>query len=178
VGIRRALILALIAGGTLCHAAEDQAAAMVRIKAAFVYKFAAYVEWPPAAFSDPESAIVIGVAQSQRIAEELEGAFAGRTANGRPIHVHKLARGESPDSCCHILFIGEDDRARRAELLAQAQGHPVLTVTDVQGDQPKGSVINFSTSADRVRFDISRGAAERNGIQLRSQLLTVARRVD
>jgi hypothetical protein len=178
MGIRRALILALAAAATLCPAAEDAAAAMRRIKAAFVYKFAAYVEWPPNTFPEAESAIVIGVAEARGIAEEIESAFAGRKAGGRPVQVRKLARGENADSCCHILFIGGDDRGRRAELLAEAQGRPVLTVTDVESEQPEGSVINFFRSDDRVRFDISRVAAERNGIQLRSQLLTVARKVE
>jgi len=64
-----------------------------------------------------------------------------------------------------------------AELLAGAQGHPVLTVTEVDAQHPKGSVINFLASEDRIRFDISREAAERNGLQLGSQLLRVARQV-
>jgi YfiR/HmsC-like len=168
----------LLAAGTLCEAAEEPALALQRIKAAFLYKFAAYVEWPPNTFPESESPIVIGVAGAEGIAHELEGASAGRTAAGRPVVVRKLARGEKPNSCCHILFIGEDDRGQRAELLAQVQNQPVLTVTDVDGGPPKGSIINFLTAEDRVRFDISRGAAERSGIQLRSQLLGVARRVD
>jgi hypothetical protein len=168
----------LAVSATLCEAAEDPASAMQRIKAAFLYKFAAYVEWPASTFPESESPIVIGVAGSEGIAQELEGASAGRTAAGRPVRVHKLARGERANSCCHILFIGEDDRGYRAELLAQVQGQPVLTVTDVGNEQPKGSIINFLTADDRVRFDISRGTAERSGIQLRSQLLGVARHID
>ncbi len=178
MGFRHALILALVAAGMLCQAADAPALAMQRIKAAFLYKFAAYVEWPAKTFAESESPIVIGVASADGIAHELEGAAAGRTAGGRPVLVHKLARGEAATSCCHILFVGEDHHGQRAELLAQVEGQPVLTVTDVGGEQPKGSIINFLIAGDRVRFDISRGAAERSGIQLRSQLLGVARHVD
>ena len=62
-------------------------------------------------------------------------------------------------------------------MLAHAQGRPVLTVTETATEHPKGSIINFLAVDERVRFDISREAAERNGLQLRSQLLGVARQV-
>ncbi len=179
MGFRRALILAAVTAAMLCEAAEEPASATQRIKAAFLYKFVAYVEWPPNAFAQSESPIVIGLAGAEAMAQELERAAAGRTtAGGRPVQVRKLARGEKSPAGCHILFIGEVDRGLRNELLVQVEGRPVLTVTDVESDAPIGSIINFLISEDRVRFDISRAAAERNGIQLRSQLLSVARRVD
>jgi hypothetical protein len=62
-------------------------------------------------------------------------------------------------------------------MLANARGHPVITVTNVEVQHPKGSIINFLVTDDRIRFDISREAAERNGLQLRSQLLSVAHQV-
>ena len=74
------------------------------------------------------------------------------------------------------LFIGADSD-QPGELLAQARGHPVLTVTEAETAHPEGSVINFAVADERVRFDISRAAAERNALQLRSQLLAVARHV-
>ena len=162
----------------MSDAADEPAAAMQqRIKAAFLYKFVAYVEWPPKTFADPDSPIVIGVAGADEVAQELERAVAGRTAGGRPIQVLKLDREANVVVCCHVLFVGDRERSSVAEMLANARGHPVLTVTDLEGDHPRESVINFLTVEDRVRFDINRKAAERNGLQLRSQLLGVARRV-
>ena len=179
MGLRRALTLLLAIAAPLCNAADESAlAAQQRIKAAFLYKFAAYVEWPSSVFSQPETPIVIGVAGSDAIARELEQVVVGRTIAGRPVNVRRLARGDSAGECCQILFIGAGERARTAELLAGAQGHPVLTVTEVDAQHPKGSIINFLATEDRIRFDISREAAERNGLQLRSQLLRVARQVD
>jgi hypothetical protein len=171
------LALVLLAA-FLCEAAEDPAVPVkTRIMAAFLYKFAAYVEWPSTAFSDPESPIVIGVVGADRIAHELEHAVFGRKVGGRPLQVRRLAHGEAAGDCCQILFIGHGERARTAEMLANARGHPVLTVTNVEVQHPKGSIINFLVTDDRIRFDISREAAERNGLQLRSQLLSVARQV-
>jgi len=158
-------------------AAEEAAALQERVKAAFIAKFASYVEWPSAAFTAPDSPIVIGVVNAGPLAGELESAVSGRSVAGRPLTVRRVGANDDAATCCHVLFVGGGERARAAEVLAQAQGHPVLTVTDRHADHPRGSVINFVPGDDRVRFDIARDAAERNGLQLRSQLLGVARTV-
>jgi hypothetical protein len=173
-GAWRCLSLVVLLSGA---ATEDSTLAIQRIKAAFLYKFAAYVEWPSKAFREADSPIVIGVAGADSIATELEHAVVGRTVSGRPLQVHRVAGPEDGD-CCQVLFIGGDnDQDRVRELLKRAQGHPVLTVTELESEHPKGSIINFLNATDKVRFDISREAAERNGLQLRSQLLAVARQV-
>jgi hypothetical protein len=178
VGIRNALIFALFISVPICEAAEEPALAIQqRIKAAFLYKFAAYVEWPPSAFTDPESPIVIGVAGSDGIARELEQVVASRKIGGRPMQVRRLARGERANDCCQILFVGAGEKERSSELLASTQGRPVLTVTETGADHASGSVINFLAEDGRIRFDISREAADRNRLHLRSQLLGVARQV-
>lgn len=174
MGFQQALILAAAISMPLCQAAE--AIPPERVKAAFLYKFAAYVEWPAHAFPQPESPIVIGVAGADAIAAELEQAIPGRKVGGRPIAVRRLGRDEAANADCHILFIGSGEKSA-AEILTRAQGHPVLTVTDAEAAHPKGSIINFLAAEGRVRFDISRESAERNGLQLRSQLLKVARQV-
>ena len=159
------------------HAADESAVAVQRIKAAFLSKFASYVEWPEQAFATPDSPIVIGVAGAEGIARELEQAVVGRKVGARAMEVRRLAGRDRAKGCCHILFVGADtDPTQAAALLAAARGQPVLSVTDA-GGLDAGGVISFLVSADRVRFDISRAAAERNNLQLRSQLLAVARQV-
>ncbi len=93
------------------------------------------------------------------------------------MRVRRLARGEKATDCCHILFVGGSERRAAEELLASVQARPALTVTEADAGQPRGSVINFLMLDNRVRFDISREAEEHNGLQLRSQLLAVARQV-
>ena len=175
--IRHALAAFLLALALPATPADAPVESVERIKAAFLYRFAAYVEWPAAVFPEPESPIMIGVVGAEPIALELARAIPGRKAAGsRPMRVVRFERGERPGDCCHILYIAAHS-GRMDEILAQAQGRPVLTVTDAESAHPKGSVINFQIVADRLRFDISREAAERNGLQLRSQLLAVARQV-
>ena len=176
---RHALIAAFLVAASLCHAAGESASAIQeRIKAAFLYKFAGYVEWPREAFADAASPIMIGVAGGRAIAEELEQAVAGRRIDERPLHVRRLLPADARCDGCQILFIGRDvEPARAAQLLENARGFPVLTVTESEGEQPSGSVIHFVAAAGRIRFDIAREAEDENGLRLASPLLAVARQV-
>jgi uncharacterized protein DUF4154 len=174
--LRHLLIAVLAFSGSLSAAIEESHALQERVKAAFLYKFAAYVEWPAAAFPAASSPIVIGVAGSEGVARELEQAVAGRELGGRAVQVRRIKSGEAAGACCQILFVGADS-GRVSDLLTNAEGQPVLTVTEAQKEHPRGSVINFLALEDRIRFDISREAAEKNRLQLRSQLLSVARQV-
>jgi hypothetical protein len=179
MALRRALILALFAAASLVvGAAEAPRTLQERVKATFLYKFAAYVEWPDDAFPEPDSPIVIGVAGSHGVAQELETALAGRQVAGRALKLRRLGPSEPPDQCCQILFVGAgNERAHASALIARVRGLPVLTVTEAEKEHPDGSVINFQIGDNKVRFDISRDAEERNGLHLRSQLLGVARQV-
>jgi hypothetical protein len=179
VAIRRAIALALLAACSLGSAAEPAPPlAQQRIKAAFLYKFTAYVDWPANAFRSADSPIVLGIAGSEAIAHELQRAVAGRTAAGRGVEVRVVRSAAEAASCCQMLFVAQSDSLDVDEWLGPTHGKPVLTVTDVSQAHPGDSVINFQTVDDHVRFDISRKAAERNHLQLRAQLLTVARRTD
>ena len=94
------------------------------------------------------------------------------------MRVQRFTRGDGRGDAGQILFIGRDvERARAAELLGQARGKPVLTVTEAEGKQPQGGIIHFVAAGDKVRFDISRDAEEQNGLRLASPLLAVAREV-
>lgn len=143
------------------------------VKAAFLYKFLGFIEWPPAAFSKPDSPFVIGVVGSDAIAAELAQIARGRTVNNRRVTVKKISNGE-PISDLHMLFIGSAESARQAQLLRTAQQYPIVTVTETEGALAQGSVINFRVEDGRVRFDISVIAAEKNDLKLSSRMLSVA----
>jgi ABC-type amino acid transport substrate-binding protein len=165
------VLLALPAGAW----AADEAAA-TEIKAAFLYKFGGFVEWPPAAFAAADSAYVIGVLEDDALADQLGRISAGRTVQERPVRIRRLRRGESL-SGVHTLFVGQSATSGLAEILARARGQPLLVVTDSQSELPAGSVINFVTADDRVRFDVSLAQAEQGRLRISARLLTVARKV-
>jgi hypothetical protein len=146
-----------------------------RVKAAFLYKFLGYAEFPPGAFFDRSSAVTIGVVDADDLAAELARAVAGRTINNRPVVVRVL-RDTDVQAPLHLLFVGGADPVRVGRTVRQA-GSAMLVVTECQDGLRQGSVINFRIIDERVRFDVSLDAAERNGVKLSSRLLTVANRV-
>lgn len=142
------------------------------VKAAFLYKFLGYAEFPAASFADAESPLVIGVAGSDELAAELARMVVGRNVNGRPIAVRAIKDHGAPGQL-HLLFISGDETRAAAALKALSQ-HALLTVTETERGLQLGSVINFKIVDDHVRFDVSLDAAGKNNVKLSSRLLTVA----
>jgi len=168
------LVAAGIAGP--CAAQSDAQTAEYRVKAAFLYKFGGYVEWPQGVFAKPDSPIAIGVIGAEALAEELARIVAGRTINGRPVTVRKLRPGEAVASL-HVLFVGRSDSSRLADILAAAKGQPLLTVTETEEALELGSMINFVVVEDKVRFDVAPPPSESGNLKISARLLGVARKV-
>jgi hypothetical protein len=142
------------------------------VKAAFLYKFASYVEWPDSA-SPAAEPITIGVAGADPFAAELAEITRGRTIAGRTINVRRVAPDDTFEGL-QILFIANQARGGERGLLASARSRPILTVTESAGALAAGSIINFTQDKDRVRFEISLYAAEQSMLKLNSRLLAVA----
>jgi hypothetical protein len=156
--------------------AQDSAVSERSVKAAFLCKFAGYVEWP----GDPPpgaGTLTIGVLGSADMAGELTRITADRTVDDRPVRVRTIGEGDSL-SGLQVLFVGAAEGVPLADSLSRARGLPILIVTDAPGALGSGSIINFTVEHDRVRFEVSLSAAERSGLKLSSRLLTVAQRVE
>ena len=164
------------AGLAQAAGADAAAGALIerRVKAAFLYKFLGYAEFPAAAFGSDTAPLVIGMVGADDMAAELISMVAGRRVGLRPITVRVLHEADLAQPT-HLLFVAGADDARSARLL-RASAAP-LTVTECDGGLAAGGVINFTIVDDRVRFDVSLDAAEKKNIKLSSRLLTVANRV-
>ncbi|MGH8496931.1 MAG: YfiR family protein [Gammaproteobacteria bacterium] len=178
VGGLAAITIALMLGSSWTGAtaqAQEAAYAPEEVKAAFLYHFGAFVEWPSGV--EPRDEITIAVLGAPEVAAELQRIVPGREVQGRPVSVREL---ESIDdlASAQILFIGEGEAEGLSALLESVRGKPVLTVTEADGGLDHGSVINFALVDRRVRFEVSLPAAEEAGIQLSSRLLAVALRVE
>jgi hypothetical protein len=161
---------------SLCLPAWAQGVSETSLKAAFVYKFASYVEWPAESFPSPDSPFVIGVLGADDIAAELEGLVHGRSVGNRPAIVRRMKDGE-PLTGLHMLFIGRRDAGKVPALSRAARALSVLVVSDAERGLEAGSVINLVVADERVGFEVSIEAAERSGLRLSSRMLGVARRV-
>jgi hypothetical protein len=159
----------------LWQSAADPQAAPVSdraVKAAFLYKFAGYVQWPSAS----TDTLTIGLVADPEFVHEVADLTADRTISGRPVAIQSLQAGDSLDGI-DVLFIGEGEGENGARVLTVARARPILTVTEEPNAIAAGSVINFTVDRDRVRFEISQYNAERGGLKLNARLLAVAARV-
>jgi len=148
-----------------------------QVKAAYLYKFAGFVEWPDGCFARADSPLVIGVAGADPVAEQLEIAVAGRNVNGRALQVRRLRLGDSL-SGMHMLFVGAAlDRTSAMELLAASRGQPVLTVTDADESAGLGAMISFIIVDERLRFEVALKYAAAARLRISARMLQAALRV-
>lgn len=179
--MRRAALRVLAAVALTIGAVAPAAAAVGdelehAVKAAYLYKFAGFVEWPAGVFASPDEPLVFGVVGSDAIADELAQAVRGRSVAGRPLRVRRIAAGEAFDGL-HLLFIGRGEAARMHEIVRAVRPRAVLTVADMPGALDRGAIVNLLLVDDRVRFEVALDAAERAGVKLNARLLAVAYRV-
>lgn len=179
LGLAAVAVLAWLAvAGPLAADAQPDGPALAAersIKAAYLCKFADYVEWPGASGA-AGTPLRIGVLGSAAMADELARITAGRTIAERPVQVRRVGPDEPLDGL-DVLFVGEREHARLDALLKPASTLPILTVTESAGALADGSIINFTIDRERVRFEVSLPAAERSRLKLSSRLLAVAQRV-
>jgi hypothetical protein len=161
-----------LAGGSA--AAQGNAVSADAVKAAFLVNFASYVEWPADALDSGE--LTIGVFGSDQIVRELRNLVPGKTIENRPVQVRAVTPASSLQNV-QILYIGSATADAVAELIGAASERPILIITDAPDGMQRGSMINFVLEDRRIRFEISRGAAERAHLKLSSRLLSVALRV-
>lgn len=149
-----------------------------QVKAAMLYKFLGYVEWPPESFATPVSPYVIAVAGASDVLDELRHLTADRTVNQRPIVVQKVT-SKSDLNGIHLLFVGQDNsEVLHNRFMRRAREHSVVTVTENERGLDRGSVINFRLIDDRIGFDISLVNAGVHKLKLSARLLAVASYVE
>jgi hypothetical protein len=157
---------------TPTHAAQFSVDA---VKAAYLFRFAQYVEWPTAQAAG--APFVIAVTGAEDVAVHLERLLYGMTIHGRRAEVRRVTRSQELDGV-HILFVGPRAFARSRPLRAAAIERPILVVTDDQNGLDGGGVINFIEVNRNLRFEISLNAADRSGLKINASLLSVAARVE
>jgi len=173
----RVLLVAVLwslAPGALAQVPADVTAE--EVKAAFVFQIARYVEWPGNAFPRPDTPLTITVVGADALASELSRIVRGRMAHDRPIVVQRL-KDASALTATHLLFIGQDQRARLVELGRTARQRGILIVAEWESALTAGAMVNFVMVEGRVRFEVALDAVQRSGLKMSSRLLAVAQQV-
>lgn len=143
------------------------------VKAAFLFNFSKFVEWPQTAFARPEEPLRIGVLGVDPFGAALDQLVRGEHVRGRPITVQRARRVEDLAGC-HVLFVSRSESGSVAHTLEQVRGQSMLTVSDVPGFVDAGGGIEFRIENNRVRFLINQPDTLARGLKLSAQLLSLA----
>ena len=163
------LVVAIALAVALSARAQTLDEKELKLKAAFMLKFALYVEWPETAFASPTNAIVFGVLGRDPFGKALEETLNGQSVDKHPV---VIKRGRLADlSDCHVIFVSASERERWRAQQLRLQAKPVLTVSDLEEFAANGGMIGLKRKQGAVRFDINRKAAEAAGLKISSRLL-------
>ena len=144
-----------------------------QLKAAFLYNFAQFAEWPDDAFRGPKGPIVIAVAGENPFGGALEQAVRGKQLNGREITVRYYSSAAAVEPC-HVLFVSASER-NNTQVALQRAGNACLTVGDVEGFTARGGIFRFLVEDNKVRFEVNIDAAQHSRVKISSRLLKLAK---
>ena len=147
------------------------------VKAAFVFNFVRFTEWPTQRFAQRNTPLSLCVwTPDARLSESMR-ALAGRSVDERPVRVTEVDRQDELGQC-HALFIADTTpRASAAAWLRKAESLDVLTMGDSDNFAAAGGMIGLVADGTRMRFDINDKAVKRSGLKLGSQLYRLGRPV-
>lgn len=158
----------------LLSAATAQSATEYQVKAAFLFNFAKFVEWPADAFPNADAPLQICVLGQDPFGRDFEQVIEDKAVDGHRLEVAH-PEGVPQARACQILFIAFSEKQKVRDILQGLAGVSVLTVGDTPGFAKMGGIINFVLDENRVRFEINPKAAERAHLKLSARLLTVAK---
>jgi hypothetical protein len=171
----RSLLTAAFASVLLAFASRAGAASReYQLKAAFLYNFAQFVEWPAGTFADAKSPIVLATVGPDPFEGALDAAVSGKTIGGHPLVVKHFAAAADVGKC-QLLFVPAGSADQFAAALHNAGPAGVLTVGESDAFLKDGGIIRFYQEDNRLRFEINQPAATKAGIQISAKLMRLAK---
>jgi len=175
--VRRAVAVFLLFGSLSIAGSEPAPVLEYQVKAAFLFNFAKFIEWPTEAMGDASQPFNICFAGDKTVSQELQQVVSGKSLANHSIRVLQI-RTPADSIRCHILFITAAATSQEPHFLALLRDSSVLTVGETRGFCSRGGVINFWIDSDHVRFEISPKAYQRAHLLPSSKLMRLARVVD
>jgi len=144
-----------------------------QVKAVFLFNFAQFVDWPPKAFPETQTALVIGVLGENPFGTYLDETVRGEKVKDRPLVVQRYRRvGEI--KTCHVLFISRSETDRLEQIIASVKGRNILTAGDAEDFALRGGMIQLVTEKNKIRMRINLQAVKAANLTISSKLLRVA----
>ncbi len=173
--MKKTFFLIIFTGILLCaswSASETGSPDENKLKAAFVYHFAKFIDWPESTFATEQSPLIITVFGADNLARALD-PLNSRAVRNHPIQIRSTADITKLQPC-HILYIGTTERKTVARIIALLQDTPVVTLSDMENFARSGGMIQFVNVRDRLRFAINNRTAQAKDLVFNSQLLSLA----
>lgn len=143
------------------------------MKAAFLFNFAKFVEWPTSAFRGDSTALHIAILGDDPFGPILDRIVENKTLNGRTFKVDRYLDMANIKNC-QVLYIGHSQERWLTKILAQAQQKQILTVGESTDFLKAGGIIRLLTIGNKVRFEIEPEVAAASGLVISSRLLKLA----
>ena len=169
-GVLALIALLLLVGTPIAEGQSSPAHTEFEVKAAFLYRFASFVEWPETAAS--EDAFEVCIVGDDPFGKAFE-PFLDQEVQGRRLRIIRHPSAVDIPRC-RILFVGDSLKDHIGQILQQVADEPVLTVSDIDGFAARGGILNFVLRERKVRFAINLEAADRAGVKMSSRLLKLA----
>jgi hypothetical protein len=161
-----------VAGGLRAQSALQRE---YEIKAAYLYNFIRYIDWPADTLPPVGGAITIGIVGDSPFGPAID-PLNGKQIKGRTLVVKSIVTARDFEQC-QIVFICASEKMRLPEIFGQLKDTRALTVSEIDGFATRGGIINFISERNKVRFEINPDAARRTGLNVSSELLKLARLV-
>lgn len=173
--MRRRLFIFALCLGMLGRAgrAADIAASEYELKAAFIFNFTQFVDWPTNTFDSSADPIVIGIVGPDPFGAAMDKILEGEEVRGRKLKVERYARPVDV-KMCQILFVSRTLASAWPDILRALRDKPILTVSDMDRFTARGGIIQLVTERNLVRLRVNVDAAKRADISISSKLLRLA----
>ena len=168
------LLLLLLGAAFTAASGAELAPGEYEVKAAFLYNFAKFVEWPPEGWPAWKEGFVITILGDDPFGATIDDTLQGKTVDNRRVMVRRARRPEDVGST-QILFISDSEGEELSRVLKRLEGAAILTVGQMDQFAERGGVIRFRMEKSRVRLEINPAAAERAKLKISSELLKLAR---
>jgi hypothetical protein len=167
------LLVALLAFDVLIPFPAESATTEYEVKAAYLYQFGKFVEWPEGGLSRTDDPFAICIVGTDPFGAVLDETISGRTVQDKKVIAKRLTPTDDKSSC-NILFVSPSEQHRLVNVLREVSGRSILTVGTTAEFLSQGGMINFRLEQGKVRFEVNLAALQQGNLKMSSELLKVA----
>lgn len=166
------VLLASMSVNAPAQAQSDEELLALKVRAAFLFNFIKFVNWPPSKFVKPSDPLQVCVLQPDPFGDILQNTLADKSVDGHALTLRRSARAADLRSC-HLVYLGETDPVKLNNELAQLAGNSILLVYE-NSETLAGGGVRFTVNDRKLRFEVNLAETDRESLQLSSKLLSLA----